>query len=100
MCFLLQVRYDPDLIFLFWVYLNHHNLVSGTKVTVNALHPGISDTEINRHLRWESTRYFTFPMRYLFLRHPYRAAQTTVYLAVSPEVEQVSGKYFRSGLIG
>lgn len=68
--------------------------LQGTKVTVNALHPGMTDTEINRHLRWNSTRILTFPMRYLFLRQPFRGAQTSIYLAVSPEVENITGKYF------
>ncbi|XP_048735006.2 retinol dehydrogenase 13-like [Ostrea edulis] len=70
--------------------------LQGTKLTVNALHPGICDTEIGRHLKWNNTasEVLSFPLRSIFLRNSYRGAQTSIFLAVSPEVEKVSGKYF------
>ena len=63
-----------------------------TQVTANALHPGLVRTHI-----WE--RYGKFAR---LLLEPYlrkgltveEGAQTIVYLASSPEVEGVSGKYF------
>jgi NAD(P)-dependent dehydrogenase (short-subunit alcohol dehydrogenase family) len=63
-----------------------------TGLTANALHPGLVRTHI-----WE--KYGKFPR---LLMEPYlrkgltvqEGAQTIVYLATSPEVEGVNGKYF------
>ncbi|MGN6634286.1 MAG: SDR family oxidoreductase [Oryzihumus sp.] len=67
--------------------------LEGTGVTANALHPGVVRTGFGREDP-------SFPYRALlplvrpFLLSPERGAQTSVYLASSPEVEGVSGKYF------
>jgi NAD(P)-dependent dehydrogenase (short-subunit alcohol dehydrogenase family) len=64
--------------------------LQGTAVTVNALHPGAVATKIFRDV--------PAPLRALILlltMSPQKGAQTTVYLASSPEVEDVSGKYFK-----
>ena len=59
--------------------------LSGTGVTVNALHPGAVATNIG------------FPgWMNLFLANPEKGARTSLYLATSPEVEGVSGKYFNN----
>jgi NAD(P)-dependent dehydrogenase (short-subunit alcohol dehydrogenase family) len=59
-----------------------------TNVTVNVLHPGISVTAK------ESESLFTKFSRLLFRTTPAEAAETSIYLASSPEVEGVSGRYF------
>jgi NAD(P)-dependent dehydrogenase (short-subunit alcohol dehydrogenase family) len=63
------------------------NRLTGTGVTVNALHPGVV-----------ATSFFgdgpLWPLASHFLLTPEQGAQTTVYLATSPAVEGVSGKYF------
>ncbi len=68
--------------------------LDGTGVTVNCLHPGVVKTNLLR-------RYFdSFWMRPLyavmkpFLTTPEDGAQTSIYLASSPDVEGVTGKYF------
>ena len=60
----------------------------GTGITANTLHPGVVATEIWRHVpildllsRW-------------FMLSPEKGARTTVYLAASPDVATVTGKYF------
>jgi NAD(P)-dependent dehydrogenase (short-subunit alcohol dehydrogenase family) len=66
--------------------------LEGTKVTVNALHPGAVATNI-----WKgSMGPFSFlgNIFRLFLVSPERGAETPVYLASSPEVEGVTGKYY------
>ncbi|XP_062619761.1 retinol dehydrogenase 13-like [Saccostrea cucullata] len=69
--------------------------LKGTQVTVNALHPGICDTDIGRNVKVNKVfSFLSYPFRSIFVRQPYRGAQTSIFLAVSPEVEKVSGKYF------
>jgi NAD(P)-dependent dehydrogenase (short-subunit alcohol dehydrogenase family) len=66
--------------------------LQGTGVTANALHPGYVKTEIFRaegFAGWLLRRAAD-----LFAITPEQGAQTSVYLATSPEVEDVSGQYF------
>ncbi|XP_067000509.2 retinol dehydrogenase 11 isoform X3 [Anabrus simplex] len=63
--------------------------LKGTGITVNSLHPGAVMTEIWRYL--PST--FTIVFRLIF-KTSLEGAQTSIYLAVSEDVEGVSGKYF------
>ena len=67
--------------------------LEGTSVTANCLHPGTVATNI-----WGSAMGpFSFLGRIsrLFLISPERGAETVVYLASSPEVEGVTGKYYQ-----
>jgi len=59
--------------------------LAGRGVTANCLHPGGVATNI-----WKVPPTLVRP----FLKSAKEGAQTTVYLASSPEVENVSGKYF------
>ena len=61
-------------------------------MTVNALHPGFIATGFARN----NGAFFNFGMKLIgpFIRKPDQGAQTSIYLASSPEVEGVSGKYF------
>ncbi|XP_053603610.1 retinol dehydrogenase 12-like [Plodia interpunctella] len=65
--------------------------LKGTEVTANSLHPGAVDTDIWKNI--PIVKYFTFLIK-PFLKTSWEGAQTTIYLAVSPDVENVSGKYF------
>ena len=66
--------------------------LEGTGVTVNALHPGFIATGFARN----NGAFFNFGMKLIgpFIRKPDQGAQTSIYLASSPEVEGLSGKYF------
>jgi NAD(P)-dependent dehydrogenase (short-subunit alcohol dehydrogenase family) len=61
-------------------------------VTANALHPGTVSTGFGKNnpgwLRWGIT------LAGLFMIKAARGAETSIYLASSPEVEGLSGKYF------
>lgn len=63
--------------------------LKGTGVTVNALHPGVVSTSLARDMngffRWVTKTFFLTPEK---------GAYTSVYLAASPDVEGVTGKYF------
>ena len=69
--------------------------LEGTGVTANCLHPGAVATNIwGRPLGPLS---FLMKVNRLFLISPEKGAETPVYLASSPEVEGVTGKYFDGG---
>ncbi|GMT23184.1 hypothetical protein PFISCL1PPCAC_14481, partial [Pristionchus fissidentatus] len=62
-------------------------------VTVNALHPGVIPTELLRRMAiW--VKIFLVVVRF-FLKTRRDGAQTSLYLALSKEVENVSGGYFQ-----
>lgn len=65
--------------------------LSGTNVTVNSLHPGAVKTELSRHL--PILRILLLPFS-VFVKTPVSGAQTTVMLAVDPDLDSVTGKYF------
>jgi NAD(P)-dependent dehydrogenase (short-subunit alcohol dehydrogenase family) len=67
--------------------------LEGTGVTVNALHPGYVDTGLSLNNGF-FFRVFARLSARLFGRKPEEGAQTSIYLAASPEVEGVTGKYF------
>ncbi|XP_055529807.1 retinol dehydrogenase 14 isoform X1 [Wyeomyia smithii] len=64
-----------------------------TRVTANCLHPGVIDTGIWRNVPFPINLLFK-PIQMCF-RTPEEGARTTVFLTVSPDVANVSGKYFR-----
>lgn len=66
--------------------------LEGTNVTVNALHPGVVSTGFARNNSGIWSAIFTLASP--FLLTPEKGAQTSIYLASSPEVAGVSGKYF------
>jgi NAD(P)-dependent dehydrogenase (short-subunit alcohol dehydrogenase family) len=67
--------------------------LAGTGVTVNAVHPGSVATGI-----WANPfgrlGGLAKPVTKLMMRSPEQGAGTVVYLATSPEVDGVTGKYF------
>ncbi|XP_053603607.1 retinol dehydrogenase 13-like [Plodia interpunctella] len=68
--------------------------LQGTGVTVNAVHPGVSATNIFRHIPNYYVRKLVEKSISFMFQTPWEASQTCIYLAVSPEVREVSGKYF------
>lgn len=68
--------------------------VNGGAVTVNALHPGFVRTQLFRGFR-APVRLLLASALAPFMRSPRRGAGTSIYLAASPEVEGVSGGYYR-----
>ena len=66
--------------------------LAGTRITVNALHPGVVAT--NFFLNNGLLGQFARPIINLISIRPEDGAKTTLYLATSPKVEGVTGKYF------
>jgi NAD(P)-dependent dehydrogenase (short-subunit alcohol dehydrogenase family) len=67
--------------------------LSGKGVTVNVLHPGLVRTGFASNMGAIPAAVINFFMRFVALT-PEQGAQTSVYLATSPEVENVTGKYW------
>jgi NAD(P)-dependent dehydrogenase (short-subunit alcohol dehydrogenase family) len=65
--------------------------LQGAGVTANCLHPGAVRTNIWSH---SGAVMPVVRLASIFMKSPQRGAETVVYLASSPEVEGVSGKYF------
>ncbi|MBX3186568.1 MAG: SDR family oxidoreductase [Labilithrix sp.] len=65
--------------------------LAGTGVTVNALHPGLVDSELARHMG-PTMRTVTK----LLFGAPERGARTSLFLATDPSVAGVTGKYFEA----
>jgi NAD(P)-dependent dehydrogenase (short-subunit alcohol dehydrogenase family) len=64
-----------------------------TGVTINALHPGLISSNFNSGTK--GMTHFIAEVIYFFAGiSAEKGARTTLYLATSPEVEGVSGKYF------
>jgi len=67
--------------------------LKNTNVTVNALHPGFVNTHFAKQ-NGPVVRFFMNIVHFLLARSPEKGAETPIYLASSPEVEGVTGKYF------
>ncbi len=67
--------------------------LEGTGVTVNCLHPGAVATNMGINRKTGFGKTITKLLKPFFLT-PEQGAKTAIYLAVSPEVEKVSGQYF------
>ncbi len=70
-------------------------------ITVNAVHPGHVSTGIWN--MWENPKWYqSLAIKILnkFLITPEEGAQTSIYLAVSDEVQSITGKYFSKKTTG
>lgn len=68
--------------------------LENTGVTTNSLHPGAVSTEIGKHIKNPCYYYLLWIAMKLFYKSAWEGAQTTIYLATSPEGGAVSGLYF------
>ena len=82
---------QSKLAMILWTYELARKL-EGTGVTANCVHPGVVVTNLGRG----SSGSFGLLLRLMrpFFSSPEKGAETSIYLASSPEVEGVSGKYF------
>ncbi len=69
--------------------------LDAAQVTVNALHPGFVSTRLARNngLVFQ----LVMPLMRIIARSPEEGARNSVYLATSPDVEGITGKYFVDG---
>ncbi|KAK9803584.1 hypothetical protein WJX72_002288 [[Myrmecia] bisecta] len=72
-------------------------LPPSANLTVNALHPGVVNTELSRYMWSGKSPFYLRPVQKvisLFLKTPEQGAATSVHLASSPQVGGVTAKYF------
>jgi len=67
--------------------------LEGTSVTVNALHPGLTSTGFGKNNPGLLMKVMGVVIP-LIGRSPEKGAATSIYLASSPEVQSITGKYF------
>ena len=67
--------------------------LEGTGVTVNALHPGLTSTGFGKNNPGFLMKIMGVVIP-LIARSPEKGAETSIYLASSPEVQSITGKYF------
>jgi NAD(P)-dependent dehydrogenase (short-subunit alcohol dehydrogenase family) len=67
--------------------------LDGTGVTANSLHPGLVRTNFGGE---DQARFFTMISRVVrpLLKTPAQGAQTSIYLASSPDLDAISGQFF------
>jgi NAD(P)-dependent dehydrogenase (short-subunit alcohol dehydrogenase family) len=69
--------------------------LAGTGVTATVLHPGVVRTRFGAED--PSPIYRMLPLVRPFMKSPEKGAATSLYLASSPEVQDVTGRYFANG---
>ncbi|MEO0564451.1 MAG: SDR family oxidoreductase [Chloroflexota bacterium] len=67
--------------------------LEGTNIAVNALHPGFVETGFGTETNW-FVRGMLKMLQPLFAKSPMEGAETSIYLASSPDIQGVTGKYF------
>jgi NAD(P)-dependent dehydrogenase (short-subunit alcohol dehydrogenase family) len=74
-------------------------LLKGTDVFAYAVHPGLVNTEITRHMSFYNSisAYIIKPILWVFLLSASHSAHSILYCALSPHIQNDSfnGKYFR-----
>lgn len=106
-----QGRWNPEDIhhakkyFVMWAYSNSKlynvlftkhlaHLLEGTNVTVNCLHPGVVKTKIgSKNTKWWGAAAWNMLTLFKGISEE-DGAKTTLYLATSEDVNNVTGKYF------
>jgi retinol dehydrogenase-14 len=68
--------------------------LDGTGVTANALHPGVVRTSFSEAFNSAPLGWLVKRMLGMISITPEQGARTSIYLASSPEVEGVTGRYF------
>jgi retinol dehydrogenase-12 len=84
--------YSASKLFMLLFTIELARCLAGTRTTANAVHPGIVRTQMMLRAPgiFRVICYLALP----FSVSPEKGAATSIYLASSPNVQEVSGKYF------
>lgn len=86
--------YNNTKLFINLMTLELSERLKGSGVTVNSLHPGVAATNLFRNVPTKIARNAMGWFFNNFFKNSWDAAQTSIYLAVSPDVRDLTGKYF------
>lgn len=86
--------YANSKLFLNLMTLELSGRLKATGVIVNALHPGVAATNLFRNIPSAVIRNIVEKGVGFMFQTPWEAAQTSIFLAVSPDLNEVTGKYF------
>ena len=100
--FQLKRSYRPDRayglakLYLIWVsrHLADELRIKGRNITVNVCHPGAVATNFGQDADKGVLMNMIFKVALLFMDKPEQGAKTSAYLATSPDVEGLTGKFF------
>lgn len=87
--------YAASKLFLLMFTIELAERLGGTRITANVVHPGV----VNTHMLQSATGLFKLIalLATPFAVSPEKGAATSVYLATSPDVTAISGRYFVGG---
>ncbi|XP_032736140.1 dehydrogenase/reductase SDR family member on chromosome X [Lontra canadensis] len=77
---------------LFTYHLQRLLAAQGSPVTANVVDPGVVNTDLYRHVFW-GTRLIKRLFSWWFFKTPDEGAWTSVYAAVTPDLEGIGGRY-------
>ncbi|XP_044091325.1 dehydrogenase/reductase SDR family member on chromosome X isoform X2 [Neovison vison] len=77
---------------LFTYHLQRLLAAQGSPVTANVVDPGVVNTDLYRHVFW-GTRLIKKLFSWWFFKTPDEGAWTSVYAAVTPDLEGMGGRY-------
>ncbi|XP_076468264.1 polyprenol dehydrogenase-like [Babylonia areolata] len=83
-------------ILLYTYALSRRLAQKGSMVTVNAVHPGVVNTDLYQHVHW-TVSWAMDILRHYFFMSPENAALWLLHVATSAELQGVSGCYFSVG---
>ncbi len=66
--------------------------LEGTRVTVNAVHPGLVSTNLSSNS--SGFAKFVWNIMSIFALNVEKGAESSVFLATSPEIKNITGKYY------
>ncbi|XP_076165038.1 retinol dehydrogenase 13 [Ptiloglossa arizonensis] len=78
------------------------NRLKGTGVTVNAVHPGIVNTEISRYVSAEQnffSKTIVKSLTWFFIKSPAKGSQTVIFAALDPSLSDVTGAYLSNNKV-
>jgi NAD(P)-dependent dehydrogenase (short-subunit alcohol dehydrogenase family) len=89
------VQYGCSKLFNMLNSLQIHKLYHSKGVRCNSVHPGIISTGIVKEEFGLVYKFLAPIIEPTFFKNVFEGSQTTLYVASSPEVEEISGKYFQ-----
>lgn len=86
--------YGLSKLYLIWITQHLAKQLKGTKITVNACHPGAVATNFGQDADKGFLMNAIFKMALLVMDKPEKGARTSIYLATSQKVQGITGKFF------